>query len=462
MSKHEILTDVIRAVSEDYLVALNKMRYDGDYEFLDPRDIPDMQTVYSLIGGGFSGYMPKTAGASNPFEGDVYFGNNSIRELHSIISEDSGIESYYKPVEESPVFGPPHNNLVTTDSTGAFSGLFQGQYNTIMASHNATSSKRARITVSRGDDYDAEPSIELHTSSGGRVDINGGTNINTYIGRSVIHGTSTAFYISNAAIGSTTTYSWSQNESGATFINSLSGQSTSFRINNTEIANLSSTYFTLPNVGSAIRTPSLHILDSNGSTWRETLKAGISTSVLSFGSEWNSLNTSNINSWTLGTNPIFNLTGNVTGDGFKISRSSALSNTSGNGRQLGVSVSYTPTSGNANYMSLYDISTINQTGTASGSIYSIYISPTINSLIGAYCAIYTNVSSTVTGGGVAYAQYHNGTGKSYLGGQTNVNSDVVVLDDSKGLILKQGSDYYRVQLDGSQNVVATLVPGFTP
>lgn len=77
---------------------------------------------------------------------------------------------------------------------------------------------------------------------------------------------------------------------------------------------------------------------------------------------------------------------------------------------------FQPTSGNAIYNLLKVVPNINQTGTASGRINGIFISPTLTSVTGSYASFSTDVNSQ-------YAYYQNGTSaKNIFAGATQIGS----------------------------------------
>lgn len=85
----------------------------------------------------------------------------------------------------------------------------------------------------------------LVLSSTSDVLINNSSNLNTSIGRAIIQGTSTLFTMANSIVGTTVAYAIAQNNSGATFLNSLTGQVTTLSIGLTAIATISSTAITI-------------------------------------------------------------------------------------------------------------------------------------------------------------------------------------------------------------------------
>ncbi len=57
---------------------------------------------------------------------------------------------------------------------------------------------------------------------------------------------------------------------------------------------------------------------------------------------------------------------------------------------------------------------ISQTA-GSGPIYGLRLIPTVSNVTGILYGIYSNIATSITGGGVGYAQYHAGTGSHYFG-----------------------------------------------
>lgn len=113
----------------------------------------------------------------------------------------------------------------------------------------------------------------------------------------------------------------------------------------------------------------------------------------------------------------FNTTGNE--DGFGVINP-GFSPTAGVKSVFRSTGTFSPSSGSATYNGIIVDHTVNQTGTASGSITGITVSPTLTSLLGAYTALYLNVNNANS-----FGVYQAGTStKNHFAGNVGIGSGV--------------------------------------